>query len=481
VQNPSNGSMGRALSNVSSPVRWRALYAHPALVGLLNSYRRAGPGGCVAGWRRELLDAVDEVLKRPSRGAQGEWRPLGKVAPLGRDGWYALDLRTGNRKPPSADNLDQLCLADKEGPDRGTPIPVERSQMADDVLRIQVAGRIPDGCDILWTVQLTPQHLWQKLRDGISSLDQASLADKLAAGELDPVPVRTDEYPPGFLTAQRHAYMACTEPGLHAVWGPPGTGKTRVLARAIEDLAKRGKRVLLVSTANVAVDNALKEVVRNLRPAPGTVIRVGSPQLHELASNDDVQLHRLAARRTAEVDAERQRVQDELEWMGSVDEQLRQLDDALSNYDHEGYLAAKRRVANSSQLGALEAELRAADADQRRHDDELRSARASVEKFRTTAERLEPQRVELARARELESRLGDYDRQLTQERAHVEHLEFSLKISGEGWLKRKRVARELKSASEQSDAVGGPRSQATRDAAAGDRSVSRCGAPGHRG
>ncbi|MFH9864080.1 AAA domain-containing protein [Streptomyces sp. NPDC017202] len=41
------------------------------------------------------------------------------------------------------------------------------------------------------------------------------------------------------------------------MWGPPGTGKTTVLKRAIGDLTARGDRVLLVSATNVAVDNAL--------------------------------------------------------------------------------------------------------------------------------------------------------------------------------------------------------------------------------
>ncbi len=71
------------------------------------------------------------------------------------------------------------------------------------------------------------------------------------------------------------------------------------LARAIEDHVRAGRRVLLVSTANVAVDNAVKEIVDFLKPQPGEVLRVGPPHLPELAANDDIQLHRLAARTTA--------------------------------------------------------------------------------------------------------------------------------------------------------------------------------------
>ncbi|MFC0108138.1 AAA domain-containing protein [Kibdelosporangium aridum] len=394
-------------------------------------------------WKRELIDAVDEILTRSGGSTRGEWRPLGKVVPLREDGWYAVDLRTSNRTSSTADSFDQLCLADKQGPDSSAPIPVERSQIADDVLKVQVSGRIPAGCDILWTVRLTPQHLWRKLKDGISSLERAPLADKLAAGRLDPVPAQTKDYPPGFLPSQQRAYTACTSRGLHAVWGPPGTGKTRVLARAIEDLVKQGKRVLLVSTANVAVDNALKEVIKHLAPDPGTVIRVGPPHLHELAGNDDVQLHRLAAKKTAEVDAARQAVQVELARMDEADEELQRLDETLANYDHEAYLAADRRVGNARQLGALETELRAVEADYQRAGEELQAARANAEKLYTTAQTLEPKRVELHRARDLENQLSNLDRQLAERRAHVERHEFSARTSGEGWLKRRKTAREL--------------------------------------
>ncbi|MCG3753195.1 AAA domain-containing protein [Amycolatopsis sp. Poz14] len=400
------------------------------------------------GWKHELIEAVDEVLNRPSRSEQGEWRSLGKVVPAGENGWYALDLEPGKRNASSADSFDQLCLADKLGPEHGTPFPVERSQLADDVLRIQVAGRIPEGCDILWTVRLTPQHLWRKLRDGVSSLDGTPLADKLAAGGLDPVPNKATAYPPGFLETQQRAYAACVEPGLHAVWGPPGTGKTRVLARAIEDLVKLGRRVLLVSTANVAVDNALKEVVKHLAPEPGAVLRVGPPHLRELANNDDVQLHRLAARKTEEADAERQQVQDELERLAGADGELRQLDDALASYDHRSYLAAERRVADSRRLGAVETELRAVESDHRRTTEELGSARNTAGQLRAEAQRLEPQRAALARARDLENQLGAQHHQLALERARVENLEFQANASAGGWLRRRREARELSSARE---------------------------------
>lgn len=44
------------------------------------------------------------------------------------------------------------------------------------------------------------------------------------------------------------------------IQGPPGTGKTTVITEAIYQLTKRGKRILLASQANLAVDNVFERI-----------------------------------------------------------------------------------------------------------------------------------------------------------------------------------------------------------------------------
>jgi len=75
------------------------------------------------------------------------------------------------------------------------------------------------------------------------------------------------------------------------IWGPPGTGKTYVLAQIIEELILRGKTILLVSHTNIAVDNALERLSKNLKEDKnelylnGKILRIGSPHLESLFEN----------------------------------------------------------------------------------------------------------------------------------------------------------------------------------------------------
>lgn len=58
---------------------------------------------------------------------------------------------------------------------------------------------------------------------------------------------------------------AVASPHAFLIQGPPGTGKTEVISETIQQLVGRGKRVLLLAPAHVAVDEVLKRV----GPKPG--------------------------------------------------------------------------------------------------------------------------------------------------------------------------------------------------------------------
>jgi KaiC/GvpD/RAD55 family RecA-like ATPase len=68
---------------------------------------------------------------------------------------------------------------------------------------------------------------------------------------------------------------ALSENTITTILGPPGTGKTAVIAEIASQIASRGQRVLISSQSNLAVDNALERVLESDRIFR---IRVGRPE-----------------------------------------------------------------------------------------------------------------------------------------------------------------------------------------------------------
>lgn len=85
--------------------------------------------------------------------------------------------------------------------------------------------------------------------------------------------------------AQRLAMARSAGSRFHAVWGPPGTGKTATLAQVVRTLALAGERVMVLAHANAAVDVAVLRLARAFSGTPllreGRILRVGPPQLKE--------------------------------------------------------------------------------------------------------------------------------------------------------------------------------------------------------
>lgn len=108
--------------------------------------------------------------------------------------------------------------------------------------------RVPELADpadpCLWKKPQPTGFLVKALREGMASLADAPLAHLMARGEAGTRRLAALGLPPGTLSpAQDHSCRACMGEGLWLVWGPPGTGRTTVLKRAISDLVARDYRI----------------------------------------------------------------------------------------------------------------------------------------------------------------------------------------------------------------------------------------------
>jgi hypothetical protein len=137
------------------------------------------------------------------------------------------------------------------------------------------------------------------------------------------------------------------------VWGPPGTGKTLVLCRAISDLLASGKRVLLTSSTNVAVDNALAGVMKERKDQPGRLVRVGTPHLRAIANDPDVCLLRLVAAHCQEVEDQRVLVERALVAIRERADRVAELERHLAGYDHDAYEEAKVLLAAEARIAGV--------------------------------------------------------------------------------------------------------------------------------
>jgi len=85
---------------------------------------------------------------------------------------------------------------------------------------------------------------------------------------------------------QKTAIAKALDSDVTFVWGPPGTGKTTVLARIVEAFYLSGMSILLVSNTNIAVDTALEKIAERLKTdegfQKGAVIRHGPIVKEEL-------------------------------------------------------------------------------------------------------------------------------------------------------------------------------------------------------
>lgn len=133
------------------------------------------------------------------------------------------------------------------------------------------------------TLLLAPWFLYDRMLQALDGLGERHAVDNALAlfgkhpPRRTPSELRADHS--ALDPSQRAAVQLCGDSSLAFIWGPPGTGKTVTLTNVIEELLARGKRILLASTTNAAIDQVLAKLAK--RPwfaasvEAGTTLRLG--------------------------------------------------------------------------------------------------------------------------------------------------------------------------------------------------------------
>ncbi|OZM77313.1 AAA domain-containing protein [Pseudonocardia sp. MH-G8] len=310
-----------------------------------------------AEWLAHAIDAVQRwIAREDGPGRVAAWSDLGVAVP-GGEGQLVVDRRGREQCA-----IVEACFAGAQGPEHEPAYPVDELRDDVGVLLLRPPQGLPERSRHLWVRSLSPRSLREALRDGLRVAGPAPLAQALAEGRLSGAPA---DHPgtEGLSGEQGEALRACLSPGVRLVWGPPGTGTTEVLARAVEELVGAGKRVLLVSTTDSAVDDVLHAALARMAPAAGTAVRVGAAARAEIAGDPGVSLERLAAPASRELDEQRAAIAAELREIEEAAEEVERLRVELGEHDEPVYRAAVARIEAERVLDGLGTRVEQAQAE----------------------------------------------------------------------------------------------------------------------
>jgi Ni2+-binding GTPase involved in maturation of urease and hydrogenase len=136
-----------------------------------------------------------------------------------------------------------------------------------------------------FTLIIYPWFLYERLQQALENLEQSEdLFVTHALMLFGKHPPHKQSFPlelehQDLNASQQQAIQLCSDSNLAFVWGPPGTGKTTTLAHIVTELLAQGHRILITSTTNAAVDQALAKLA-DLEEArmyfeQGQILRIG--------------------------------------------------------------------------------------------------------------------------------------------------------------------------------------------------------------
>ncbi|MGP7815815.1 AAA domain-containing protein [Niallia sp. 01092] len=127
------------------------------------------------------------------------------------------------------------------------------------------------------------------------------------------------------------------------VWGPPGTGKTYTLARVALQRYWKGKRILILSHSNQAVDVLIKEITSTSKNKGrfklGDILRYGSNTSDGLLGDEQVTTSTLLVEKERHLSVEKNQLTEEKKQLKMV------LANSFSNRDSSSLLKLEEKLA----------------------------------------------------------------------------------------------------------------------------------------
>lgn len=245
--------------------------------------------------RSALLDAVAAEIAEAKRTSRDRATRLGFLIETETPRLFSCDLtEAGASIDPN--QLLQYFVLDGEKQRHE----VELVSATDALVLVRLADHFAEPATLYCTSD--PIFLLEAQTKRLEALaDAPTLAHQLASG----VVTRTAGGAAvlGLNAQQSAAVTAAHEPGVHLIWGPPGTGKTEVLGRILALAHRDGRTVLLASATNLAIDEALLRAYNRCAPAPvaGELVRLGLPAAQEMQKHAVLPLTAAAATVNAEL------------------------------------------------------------------------------------------------------------------------------------------------------------------------------------
>ena len=218
----------------------------------------------------------------------------------------------------------------------GLRLPVALEKVGEDDLTLRSEmGFDPTAPDL--ALEVVPWFLYERMQQELRHLLEPDhpYSNEMALrtfGKLkvEPLDEEGDLQPDSTLNeAQVRAVRRGLDRQLSFLWGPPGTGKTTTLARLLAELLKRGRRVLVASNTNIALDGVLDHLKRRPdtaeRVAEGTVLRLGTTEPDEPCALPNVvqRVHHAAIEVLDRVRADRDEALESLKEVASALARLR--------------------------------------------------------------------------------------------------------------------------------------------------------------